>query len=189
MVSLYSCTTVHVVFTNHLDVGYNNLPVTGFIANVVNFYFDIYIPRAISTADAMRKLGSDRFIWTTHSWLISFYVDCPLGLGFHCPNSTTLSLFTAAVQRGDITWHAYPFNSQQEMMEESLFEYGVKMTHELDTMLKVNKKTVLSQRDVPGLTRSVIPILKKNGILGITIGLSSCFFSLIQVVVLDCLIH
>jgi hypothetical protein len=87
---------VHVVFMNHLDVGYNGIPQTGFIANVVNMYFDVYFPRAIATAQAMRlnSSQSDRFVYTTHSWLVSMYMDCPSGLTFHCPNASAREAFT-----------------------------------------------------------------------------------------------
>ncbi len=59
-------TQVHVVFSNHLDVGFDGIdPVLGFSKNVVNRYFDVYFPRAIQTANSMRSLGTDRFIWMT----------------------------------------------------------------------------------------------------------------------------
>ena len=35
----------------------------------------------------------------------------PIGLGLHCPNASALAAFKAAIQRGDITWHAFPFVS------------------------------------------------------------------------------
>ncbi len=61
--------TVHVVFMNHLDVGYNGIPLTGFINNILNIYFHQYFPRAIQIAEEMRALGgTDRFIYTTHPW-------------------------------------------------------------------------------------------------------------------------
>ena len=45
------------------------------------------------------------------------YVDCPpnlvlSGLKVQCPTSTDLARFEAAVLRGDIVWHAGPFNLQ-----------------------------------------------------------------------------
>ena len=40
---------VHVVFMNHLDVGYDGIyPVTGFIVDVLNRYFQEYFSRAIN---------------------------------------------------------------------------------------------------------------------------------------------
>ena len=35
-----------------------------------------------------------------------------------CPNATQLSDFEAAARRGDITWHAFPFNAEPEMISD-----------------------------------------------------------------------
>ena len=43
--------TVHVVFMNHLDVGYNGIPQVGFINNILNIYFHEYFPRASRLGD------------------------------------------------------------------------------------------------------------------------------------------
>lgn len=32
-----------------------------------------------------------------------------------CPNATAIAAFEAAVRRGDITWHAFPFNAELEV--------------------------------------------------------------------------
>lgn len=116
---------VYIVFMNHLDVGFDGInPIIGFAANVVNKYFDIYFPLALEVAATMRANSSDRFIYTTHPWLVSMYLDCPsewvwnnsaFPLGeipqtLHCPNSSAKAAFIAGIQRGDISWHAYPFN-------------------------------------------------------------------------------
>jgi hypothetical protein len=90
--------SVHVVFMNHLDVGYNGIPLTGFINNILNIYFHQYFPRAISIAQQMRELGgTDRFIYTTHPWLVSMYLDCPpnlnlSGIVLQCPDSSDVRL-------------------------------------------------------------------------------------------------
>jgi hypothetical protein len=46
-----------------------------------------------------------------------------------------------------------------ETMDASLIEFGLAMTHQLDDQFGKARKTVLSQRDVPGMTVNVIPIL------------------------------
>eukprot|EP00035_Acanthoeca_spectabilis_P013778 m.258592 g.258592 ORF g.258592 m.258592 type:complete len:67 (+) comp15970_c0_seq5:2214-2414(+) len=38
------------------------------------------------------------------SWVVSMYLDCPTGMGFHCPNSSEIAAFEAAIAAGDITW-------------------------------------------------------------------------------------
>ena len=44
------------------------------------------------------------------------------------------------------------------------------MTFALDERFGQPRKTVLSQRDVPGLARALIPVLKAKGVAGISIG-------------------
>ncbi len=39
-------------------------------------------------------------------------------------------------------------------MDSRLFEYGLSIAADLDALFHVPTKTVLSQRDVPGMTRS-----------------------------------
>jgi hypothetical protein len=46
------------------------------------------------------------------------------------------------------------------------------MTHALDDRLNKTRATVLSQRDVPGTTRSVIPRLRANGVQAISFGVN-----------------
>jgi len=58
------------------DVGYANYTV-----NVINKYFTEYFPRAIEIADGLRTGGYvETFIYTTHAWLVSLYLDCPPNL-------------------------------------------------------------------------------------------------------------
>jgi hypothetical protein len=39
--------------------------------------------------------------------------------------------FNEAIRQGDITWHAFPFNAEAEFMDQSLFQYGVSIAHDL----------------------------------------------------------
>ncbi len=52
------------------------------------------------------------------------------------------------------------------------------MTHLLDDSFGLPRKTVMSQRDVPGMTKSIIPILKRNGEED-SFALLRCNFSLV----------
>jgi len=55
------------------DVGY-----AAYTINVVNKYFTEYFPRAIEIATGLRNGGYvETFIYTTHAWLVSLYLDCP----------------------------------------------------------------------------------------------------------------
>ena len=67
--------TVHMIYMNHYDVGY-----TGYVNDVDNKYMHDYFPLAASTAKAMKANtsdGGDRFIYTTHAWLMQRFLECP----------------------------------------------------------------------------------------------------------------
>jgi hypothetical protein len=49
---------------------------------------------------------------------------------------------------------------------------ALQLTHDLDKKLGVAPKTVMSQRDVPGTTRSLIPILRSNGVTALSVGVN-----------------
>ena len=53
--------------------------------------------------------------------------------------------FKDAVARGDIYWHALPFNAELELMDASLLEAAVQLTHEVDAQLGLPSKITMSQ--------------------------------------------
>ena len=140
-----------VVFKTHLDVGF-----TGFARDVTQTYFDSFIPNAIGTARALReKGGAARFIWTTGSWLIH---EC-LERG----DEKTKTALAMAIRAGDIRWHGLPFTTHTEMMDETLFRYGLSLSQTLDT--RFARKTIAAKMtDVPGHTKAMIPLLRGAGI-------------------------
>lgn len=83
------------------------------------------------------------------SWLVSLYLDCPPGLGLHCPTATAIAAFEDAVRRGDIYWHAYPFNMQSEVADASLLAAAVNLTHDLDARFGLPPKITISQAGTP----------------------------------------
>ena len=49
-----------------------------FINNVLNEYFTKYFPLAVKVANELVAGGYvETFIYTTHPWLVSLYLDCP----------------------------------------------------------------------------------------------------------------
>jgi hypothetical protein len=166
------------VFMNHLDVGYNGIPITGFINNILNIYFHQHFPRAISVATTLRATSKQRFIYTTHPWLVSLYLDCPpnivlSGIPLICPTAAEIAVFRAAVAAGDITWHRGPFNMQPENLASSLlFEMSLDLSLSLSQQFGLPPSVILSQRDVPGMTRGVVPLLSNNGVAAITVGVN-----------------
>lgn len=63
-------------------------------------------------------------------------------------------------------------NAEPEFMDPNLIKFALQMTHDLDVKFQRTPKTVMSQRDVPGMTRSIIPILKSMNITGISVGVN-----------------
>jgi hypothetical protein len=107
------------------------------------------------------------------SYYVSLYLDCPPSLGLMCPNSTAVAEFKAAAVRGDIHWHAFPHNAELEMGSPMLLEAGINLTHRIDASLGLAPKRVLSQRDVPGISRAAIPVLKRAGVRAISVGVNT----------------
>ena len=162
---------VHVITSCHLDIGFKDTS-----ANILNNYFDIFIPRAVEHGKLIRQnkfpdvFHGDRLDFMFQSWVISMYLDCPINMGLHCPSKENITATEEAIRKGDITWHAFPHNAQLEIMSESMIEAGLDLTFRLDEKFNLKKKQTLSQRDVPGASRSIIPILKRNNVTAISIG-------------------
>ena len=57
-------------------------------------------------------------------------------------------------------------------MDSWLLEYGVELVHDLDAAFGLPPKTVMSQRDVPGLTRAAVPYLHGAGVQALTVGVN-----------------
>lgn len=163
---------VHVIFMNHLDVGY-----ASFIANVINEYFQTYFPRAMRLAAEAELLRPDEsFIYTTHPWLVSFYLDCPSNLVLNqikvqCPTQEQVANFTDSIKKGHIAWHAGPMNMQVELMNEAVLEAGLTIARNLDNQFGHSSK-VISQRDVPGMTAAAIPSFVSKGIKAVSVGVN-----------------
>ena len=122
--------TVHLVSSNHLDVGF-----AGSVPEVINFYFgnatsDGYFAEAAKTANELKSSsGAERLVFTTHSYLVSLFLDCPPRLGINCPDAATRGLVLDALRSGDIVMHAFPFNAELATLESTLFEAGLDLTH------------------------------------------------------------
>ncbi len=161
---------VHVVFSNHLDVGF-----TGFSMEVINLYFLQFFPEAMKRADDMKSFGRS-YIYTTHCWLVSLYIDCPRDEEFpqplYCPLPNQVKRFIQYIEAGSITWHAFPFNVQIGLMDEDMIKEGVAMCHALDDRFGFPRKKTLNQRDVPGLTIASLPTLIAAGVEAISVGVN-----------------
>ncbi|WIA38239.1 hypothetical protein OEZ86_001582 [Tetradesmus obliquus] len=167
--------TIHVVFSNHLDIGFDNIePYTGYDSNVLNMYFNRYLPLAVDNADWMQQVSphGDSYIYTTHAWLLSMFLDCPRGMGLACPGPFTRAKVLRGIQSGAITWHAHPHNAQYELYDPSLLAFSVDLVHDMDRRFGFAPKHTIFLRDVPGLTRAVIPVLAAKGIKAVSVGVN-----------------
>lgn len=134
-------------------------------------YFEWQFYEAIATSKAVAAAGTgETYVWTTHCWMLSMYLDCPLGLGFDCPSTANISAVLDAIANDQLIWHAGSMNHQPEFMSAALLADSVALCHELDDRFNKTRKTTLSQRDVPGMTRGVVPVLAGAGVRAITVG-------------------
>eukprot|EP01083_Nonionella_stella_P031943 87397_1 len=170
---------VHVIHMSHLDVGYDGIsPTVGYINNVMNKYFQSHLPRSLYLSKTMKQTGHQRrgFVYTQQPWLMSFYLNCPRNFTLNnvvlqCPTETELAEMKQAIANGDLTWQASAFNVQFEAMDETIFQSSLNVAKQLNQQFGIKRRQfVVSSRDVPGITRAVIPLLAKNNITAVSIG-------------------
>lgn len=151
-------TTVHVVFKTHLDLGF-----TDYAAKVAETYFQRFIPQALALAERTRDHVNGRFRWTTGAWLIYQYLEQAA--------PAERQQMEAAIAAGDIVWHALPFTTHTELIDESLFRFGLSYSQKLDQ--RFGRTTIAAKMtDVPGHTRAMIPLLAEAGIRLLHIGVN-----------------
>jgi hypothetical protein len=149
--------TIHLVFKTHLDIGF-----TDYAANVVRKYRTQFIPQAIALAAQTRETGA-HFRWTVGAWLIYNYLEQA--------SSAERLRMEQAIAAGDIVWHALPFTTHTELMDESLFRYGLSYSRRLDA--RFGRKTIAGKMtDVPGHTRAMVPLLHEAGVRLLHLGVN-----------------
>jgi hypothetical protein len=158
-VSNLDVTKVHIVFKTHLDVGF-----TDFAANVKRQYMESFIPAAMRMARELRERGGlERFVWTTGSWLIYEYLESA--------TPRRRKEMEQAIAAGDIAWHGLPFTVASELLDASLFRFGLSLSRKLDA--RFGKRTFAAKMtDVPGHTRAIVPLLAEAGIQFLHIGVN-----------------
>lgn len=146
------------MFKCHFDAGFIDTQ-----AHVVARYFQVYFPQAIATAQKMRDGGSQRYVWTTGSWLLYEYLEQA------APEQRRQ--MEQAIARGDIAWHALPFNWQTELLDESMIAGSLALSDSLDRRFGA-KTTGAKMTDVPGHTRGLIAPLAAHGVTFLDIGVN-----------------
>ncbi|HVT14679.1 MAG TPA: DUF5054 domain-containing protein [Thermoanaerobaculia bacterium] len=165
---------VHVVFMSHLDVGW-----TYFALSVLSQYLNQFNLQAIETAETLKRWEvKEGFVFTTDPWLVSLLRDCPqlswtkggacpVSAALQCPSKETQERFERAVQDGTIVWHGNAFNVMDELMDPSLFRYMLSLAGALQPPRPI---LTASNRDDPGSTRGVIPLMLGSGQQALTVG-------------------
>lgn len=150
-------TIVHLAFKTHLDIGF-----TDYAANVVQTYYRKFIPQAVALARRTRE-SPQRFRWTTGAWLIYTYLEQA--------STQERTAMENAIAAGDIVWHALPFTTHTELIDESLLRCGLSYSQALDR--RFDKQTIAAKMtDVPGHTRALVPLLAEAGIKLLHIGVN-----------------
>ncbi len=150
---------VLVMFKCHLDVGFTDTQ-----AGVMRKYFNVYYPQAMERAAEMRASASERYVWTTGSWLLYEYLEQA--------SPTARRRMEQAVAQGDIAWHALPFSWQSEMLDRTMMLGAIGLSKSLDRRFG-RTTTGAKMTDVPGHTRGLIGPLAESGVKFLHIGVNS----------------
>jgi hypothetical protein len=172
---------VQVLFSSHVDIGFNVQDGNNryLAAQTLDHYFRTLFPHSVNASATLRLRNADLpveeqkwYIYMTQWWLVSLYMDCPPNMGFYCPTDDEKAAFQTAIDQGDITWHALPFNLEAELFEPELMDYILQASKDLSAQYHRvgGAPNYVSQRDVPGTTRAVIPWFFKHGIKAMTFG-------------------
>lgn len=150
---------VHLIFKTHLDIGFTDLA-----ENVLRRYFDYFIPKALTLAENLRhNNNTERFVWTTGAWLIYEYLERA--------SSKARINTEKAIFKGDICWHGLPFTTHSELLDDSLFLLGTRISAELDK--RFGKKTIAAKMtDVPSHSIGIVPQLENAGLSFLHIGVN-----------------
>ena len=145
---------VLVIFKTHLDIGF-----TDFANNILQKYLNEYIPNAIRVGYELKDTDTP-FVWTVGSFLL-----------WHALKHDTDGKVEKAISDGILRWHALPFTTHTELMSPTLFSYGLSLCKRLDE--RFGTQTISAKMtDVPGHTRGIVPILKRNGVEFLHIGVN-----------------
>ena len=150
---------IYLVFKTHHDIGF-----TGLAKDVVSKYMKEYIPKAIKTAAELDGDPSGyRFVWTLGSWFVWEFL--------RTETPENVAMLEDAVNKGYISWLGLPFTTHTEIMDLGLFEYGISLSHELDT--RFGRKTLSAKMtDIPCHTKSIIDPMSEAGIKLLHIGIN-----------------
>jgi hypothetical protein len=150
---------VIIVSKTHLDVGF-----TDYAATVLQRYVDSFIPKALDLAFLVNTPEKKRFVWTTGSYLIKYYLE-------HAGEAEKARCMEA-LRQGYVRYHALALTTHTELMSRELFLYDLSIGKYLDTLL--GRTTIAAKMtDVPGHTIAMVPALAKSGVTYLHIGVNT----------------
>ena len=148
-----------VLFKTHLDVGF-----TDFSRSVIRRYNEEFIPRSLGVARELARRGvAEGFTWTTGSYLIHQYLQQADG--------KSRAAMEEAIRNKWIRWHGLPTTTHSEVADKNLFNYGLSLSRRMDEAYGVHT-IAAKMTDVPGHTRSIVPLLQAAGIEFLHIGVN-----------------
>ncbi|WEX10593.1 DUF5054 domain-containing protein [Chelativorans sp. AA-79] len=152
---------IHLVFKTHLDIGF-----TDHAEKVRRLYHERFIPQAIATGEHFHAEdpANPKFVWTTGAWLIWDHLETR--------SREEAARLERAIEKGVIRWHGLPFTTHSELMSPALFRAGLSYAAELDQ--RFGKRTIAAKMtDVPGHTRSIVPLMAEAGLKFLHIGVNT----------------
>ena len=150
---------VHVVAKTHLDLGF-----TALASEVEDQYLTDFFPRAVAVAaELVDRGGRERLCWTTGSWILDRALQQADGARARAVDD--------AVRAGALAWHALPLTTHTELMDAALFRSGLSISRRLDDWFGTDT-TAAKMTDVPGHTRSMVPLLAEAGVTFLHLGVN-----------------
>jgi len=123
--------TVHVIQASHFDAGFAYT-----IRDVLQLWWYDHFPRALALGQALEleQPGNNLAIhFTAQCWLVDLFFNCPPNVpGLPCPSAAQIANVTLSIQKGFLTWHAFPFNSEYELHSVGMMNAGIARCHALD---------------------------------------------------------
>lgn len=151
--------SVVLVYKNHLDVGFTEMA-----AKVTHDQIRWLLPSAAAMARQLRaEHGKRMFVWTVPAWIAAEALAILDG--------SELASVERALAEGDIAWHALPFTTHTELMDEALCQSATAMSRGLDRRFGTVTRTA-KLTDVPGHSRGLVDVLARCGIDLLHIGVN-----------------
>ena len=142
---------------SHVDIGFTEPE-----AKVLHDACRWLLPSAAEQARRMRETG-DGFCWVVPAYLAE--------LALEWLDGEDLRRVEVGFASGDIAWHALPFTTHTELLDEGLLEAMMNVSRRLDA--RFGKHTTCAKlTDVPGHTLALVRALSRAGIQCLHIGVN-----------------